>query len=123
MIFFDDLSENKQKDLWDTVNYNEPWSSQPYPIILSALQSDSLENWEKWGFGTLVKNKKMINEIKKVNDVKDSIVKYIAAVTSDKDGSPHEYEIDGYTYHQIRKINNGTWDYKSNIKIPVITIK
>lgn len=65
----------------------------------------------------------MINEIKKVNDVKDSIVKFIATVTSDKDASQHEYEIDGYTYHQIRKINNGTWDYKSNIKIPVITIK
>lgn len=65
----------------------------------------------------------MINEIKKVSNVKDSTIKYIAAVTSNKDGSQHEYEIDAYTYHQIRKINNGTWDCKSNIKIPVISIK
>lgn len=57
----------------------------------------------------------------------DSIVKknvdslystYYAAVSNIKNGICKEYEIDGYMYHQIRKINENK--YKSNIKIKII---
>ena len=33
-----------------------------------------------------------------------------------------EVEIDGYMQHTISKINKGTWDYDSNIQIPIIII-
>lgn len=48
---------------------------------------------------------------------------YYVVVSSIKDGIYKEYEIDGYMYHQIRKINDNEYEYyKSNIKIPIIKI-
>ena len=58
----------------------------------------------------------------------DSIVKknvdslystYYAVVSNIKDGINKEYELDGYMYHQIRKINDNKYEYKSNIKIKI----
>lgn len=64
-----------------------------------------------------------INYIERINETEESSVKYIAVVSSIENGSLYEYEIDAFTYHQIRKINSNTWEYKSNITIPIIKAK
>ena len=61
--------------------------------------------------------------VKRIYEDKNFYLKYIVIATSNKRNTQHEFEIDGYMYHQIWKINNEKWEYPSNIKIPVITIK
>lgn len=55
----------------------------------------------------------------RMNETEESAIKYIAVVSSIITGTQHEYEIDGFMMHQIWKINNDKWKYKSNIKIPI----
>lgn len=59
MIKIEDLSQKRQKDLADTIKYNEPWMSDGWAFqhAVGALQQDSIENWEKYGFGALKKFK------------------------------------------------------------------
>lgn len=63
-----------------------------------------------------------INYIKKaIDETKAVSVHFIAVVSRVKDGTQHEYEIDSYTYLQIKKMCDSKWEYKSNIKIPIVT--
>ena len=64
-----------------------------------------------------------IKHIERIDETENSSCKYIAVVSNIQDKTQHEYEIDGFMYHQIWKINHGEWDYPSAIKIPVIYIE
>lgn len=64
-----------------------------------------------------------IKHIERIDEKEDSSCKYIAVVSNILDKTQHEYEIDGFMYHQIWKINDGEWDYPSAIKIPIIYIE
>ena len=61
-----------------------------------------------------------IKHIERIDETEDSSCKYIAVVSNVLDKTQHEYEINGYMYHLIWKINNGKWDYPSAIKIPIM---
>lgn len=61
-----------------------------------------------------------IKHIERIDETENSSCKYIAVVSNIQDKTQHEYEIDGFMYNQIWKINNGKWDYPSAIKIPVV---
>lgn len=61
-----------------------------------------------------------IKHIERIDETENSSCKYIAVVSNIQDKTQHEYEIDGFMYHKIWKINNGKWDYPSAIKIPVV---
>ena len=64
-----------------------------------------------------------MKHIERIGETEDSSCKYIAVVSNILDKTQHEYEIDGYMYHLIWKINNGEWDYPSALKISVVYIE
>jgi hypothetical protein len=79
MIRIEDLSEKRQKDLIDTIKYNEPWKSDAlsFQHMIGTLQQDKIEKWEQYGFGALKTQKWLYqNGVKYYLAHKDEIDQY-----------------------------------------------
>lgn len=80
MIKIEDLSETRQEDFKATIKYNEPWMSDEKGLqhAIGALQNNTIEAWEQWGFGSF-KTKKFVysNGVRYYNEHKNEIDAYL----------------------------------------------
>jgi len=100
-----------------------PEESDPTLFLMPVSDNDTIPTVDRLYLvdGTRMKFcfERDIYTVDRIERTEESI---IAVVSSTYGGSKHNYEIDGFLFHEICLINSDKWKCPSNIKIPVISL-